>query len=92
MSGADKVSLADEKIRAMLERVAQDVSLVAYKHGHGAISEFERVLERRLLPLLLAGQAMRDSAWVNTQQRKDYDSALAIFAAAQGQPEKENGR
>jgi hypothetical protein len=86
------MSGADEKMRAVLKQIAQELGkqeerwfnnedLDAPRHL-GMVTE---VLERRLLPLLLAGKAMRDSAWVNTQQRKDYDSALA---AAQGQPEQ----
>jgi hypothetical protein len=83
------MSGADEKMRAVLEQIAFDCR-------RRDVTFIQLMLECRLLPLLLAGQAMRDWRFGSTLKSKslaavraDYDAALA---AAQGQPEKESGR
>ena len=107
-STGSAMSGADEKMRAVLERVARELWLTP-----GIDSEVESewvplvsgYLKGRLLPLLLAGQAMRDAgqipATISVEELTDEDAhplfkSLAVWdvalAAAQGQPEKESGR
>jgi hypothetical protein len=84
------MSGADEKMRAVLERSAKDFvehflcvpEATFYKES---VRVTQELLERRLLPLLLSGQAMRDSDACAPDFDKAWDAALA---AAQGQPEK----
>jgi len=97
------MSGADEKIRAVLEWLVQDLD----------IEQSER-LAQRLWPILLAGQAMYEElgdngghnpescldgkcpiCWGNRTFMDAWDAALnelTGLAAAQGQPEKESGR
>ena len=105
--------LVDEKIRALLERVALEAERMANEHLeldnihlHFSAKFQAEVLEHRLLPLLLAGQAMADELRKthalpqvaedckhgDCKARRAWDAALTILAAAQGQPEKESGR
>jgi len=84
------MSGADEKMRAVLERVATECFSAAMHDRSADEQDVQSVLESHLLPLLLAGQAMRDwRVLANSGYGEDWDAALA---AAQGQPEKESGR
>jgi len=86
----DEMSGADEKIRAVLELVAMDTA-GACEQARGLGNDVNDAcyvaLERRLLPLLLAGQHLREYPY--HENAVAWDAALA---AAQGQPEKESGR
>jgi len=91
------MSGADEKIRATLERVASRLREEVTSPGvsEGLDREIEAVLlkmlKEHLLPLLLAGQAMRD-IWPERTKVPWPVAWDAALAAAQGQPEKESRR
>ena len=94
------ISGADEKMRAVLERVAQQIVYCNCATEGPALKRCEHIslaaqLERRLLPLLLAGQAMREF-YDPCPDEEMPDRVIvawdAALAAAQGQPEKESGR
>jgi len=99
MAGGESMSGADEKIRAVLKVTADDVAgwLLATGSLERVYADdtntIESVLIKHLLPILLAGQAMRDDFDIQIaledEQLSAWDDALA---AAQDQPEKESGR